>query len=74
MRIAALTAADAPPYRELMLEACELAADAFTSTAQERAGEPLPGWVDRIASPAGLSLAITSRLHTGCSCTPGEPR
>ena len=41
MRIAPLTASDAPQYRELMLEAYVQAADAFTSTAEERANEPL---------------------------------
>ena len=54
LHIAPLTAADAPPYRELMLEAYELAADAFTSTAEERAGEPLAWWVERIGSAGGL--------------------
>jgi ribosomal protein S18 acetylase RimI-like enzyme len=50
-----LTAAHAPAYRELMLEAYTLAADAFTSTAEERAAEPLAWWEKRIASAAGLS-------------------
>lgn len=49
----ALTAADALPYRELMLEAYVQAADAFTSTADERAREPLSWWAQRIASEAG---------------------
>lgn len=62
MRIAALTAADAPPYRELMLQAYVEAADAFTSTAKERAGEPLSWWADRIASPAGLSQSFGAFL------------
>lgn len=55
MRTAALTAEDAPQYRELMLEAYVQAADAFTSTAEERAKEPLSWWVNRIASTSGLS-------------------
>jgi GNAT superfamily N-acetyltransferase len=55
MRITSLTASDAQPYRELMLEAYVQAADAFTSTAEERANEPLSWWVERIASPSGLS-------------------
>lgn len=50
-----LEAADAPAYRELMLEAYEQAADAFTSTADERRAEPLAWWVERIASASGLS-------------------
>lgn len=55
MRIATLTAADAPAYRELMLEAYERAADAFTSTVEERLAEPLAWWEKRIVSADGLS-------------------
>jgi ribosomal protein S18 acetylase RimI-like enzyme len=55
MRIAHLIASDAPQYREVMLEAYEQAADAFTSTAEERAREPLSWWEKRIASADGLS-------------------
>jgi RimJ/RimL family protein N-acetyltransferase len=38
-----------------MLEAYEQAADAFTTTAEERSHEPLSWWEKRIASPDGLS-------------------
>ena len=55
MHIARLTATDAPQYRELMLEAYVEAADAFTSTAEERLAEPLSWWVQRIAAPSGIS-------------------
>jgi len=41
-----------------MLEAYELAADAFTSTAEERAAEPESFWVKRIADSTGLSAAF----------------
>ena len=58
MRISALTASDAPQYRELMLEAYVQAADAFTSTAEERAKEPLSWWANRIASASGLSQSF----------------
>lgn len=58
MHIAFLRPSDAAPYRELMLEAYTLAADAFTSTAEERAAEPEPFWVRRIADPSGLGAAI----------------
>ncbi|WP_298827086.1 GNAT family N-acetyltransferase [uncultured Piscinibacter sp.] len=58
MRISALTANDALQYRELMLEAYVQAADAFTSTAEERAKEPLSWWVNRIASASGLSQSF----------------
>ena len=55
MHIARLTATDAPQYRELMLEAYVEAADAFTSTAEERLAEPLSWWVQRIAAHSGIS-------------------
>jgi GNAT superfamily N-acetyltransferase len=44
-------------YRELMLEAYEHAADAFTTTVEERRAEPMSWWLRRIASPSGLSQA-----------------
>ena len=58
MRIYALSASDATRYRELMLEAYVHAADAFTSTAEERAKEPLSWWANRIASSSGLSQSF----------------
>jgi ribosomal protein S18 acetylase RimI-like enzyme len=58
MHTTLLTAAHAAPYRELMLEAYVQAADAFTSTAEERAREPLSWWVNRIAAPSGLGQAF----------------
>lgn len=56
--VARLDASHAATYRDLMLEAYVQAADAFTSTAEERAAQPLAWWVDRIASPAGRSEAF----------------
>lgn len=41
-----------------MLEAYEQAADAFTTTAQERSAEPMSWWVKRIGSASGLSCAF----------------
>lgn len=58
MHIAPLTAADAPRYRELMLEAYVEAADAFTSTADERRAQPTSWWIDRIAAPSGLAQSF----------------
>lgn len=58
MHVERLQPAHASAYRALMLEAYELAADAFTSTAAERAAEPESFWVRRIADAAGLSLAL----------------
>lgn len=55
MHITRLCASDALEYRELMLEAYAQAADAFTTTAEERSREPLSWWQNRIASPDGLS-------------------
>lgn len=56
LHIAPLQSSDAARYRALMLEAYELAADAFTSTAQERAAEPLTWWAQRINNPQGAVL------------------
>jgi ribosomal protein S18 acetylase RimI-like enzyme len=58
MQVARLQAPDAGPYRKLMLEAYALAADAFTSTVEERAAEPDSFWVRRLADPTGLSVAF----------------
>ncbi len=46
------------PYKALMLHAYEHAADAFTSTPEERAREPDSWWVNRIANPEGLTVAF----------------
>lgn len=54
MDIRRLTPDDAGPYRELMLEAYEQAADAFTSTAEERRDAPASWWIGRIAPASGL--------------------
>ena len=58
MHVAPLQASDVEQYRSLMLEAYELAADAFTSTADERKAEPEAFWVKRIAEPSGMSAAF----------------
>jgi ribosomal protein S18 acetylase RimI-like enzyme len=58
LHIVRLGADHVPSYRALMLEAYELAADAFTSTAQERQAEPMSWWLRRIAAPSGLNLAF----------------
>ncbi len=55
LHVAMLGVADVLPYRALMLQAYGLAADAFTSTVDERAAQPLAWWEKRIASPDGLS-------------------
>ena len=58
MHIAVLQASDAQQYRELMLQAFELASDAFVSTAAERQAEPESYWVKRIADPKGAGVAF----------------
>ncbi len=58
MLVRPLEPADAPQYRALMLEAYELAADAFTSTAAERATEPMDFWIRRIDDPKHMSAAF----------------
>lgn len=56
--VAPLTAQDALRYRDLMVEAYTLAADAFTSTPDERAAAPESWWARRIADPDGLAIAF----------------
>jgi RimJ/RimL family protein N-acetyltransferase len=58
VHVARLAASDAPRYRALMLHAYEVAADAFTSTPEERAAEPESWWVKRIADPECLSFTF----------------
>ena len=62
MQVRLLTAEDAREYRELMLEAYVAAADAFTTTAEERGREPQSWWVNRIANPNGLSVSFGAWL------------
>ena len=57
MHVALLVASDAQRYRALMLHAYAAAADAFTSTPEERAADPESWWVSRIADAKGLSQA-----------------
>jgi GNAT superfamily N-acetyltransferase len=63
MRIRPLAASDANQYRELMLEAYALAADAFVSTAEERALEPESWWVNRVADPSGLTVSFGAEVE-----------
>lgn len=63
MNIITLTAADAARYRELMLEAYTLAADAYTSTAQDRAREPESWWVARVADASGLTVSFAAEIE-----------
>jgi RimJ/RimL family protein N-acetyltransferase len=58
MHVSTLVASDVAAYRELMLEAYELAADAFTSTAAERRAEPDAWWVKRIGAADGPSTVF----------------
>jgi RimJ/RimL family protein N-acetyltransferase len=62
MHVRLLTVADAGVYRALMLHAYTAAPDAFTSTPDERAAEPLAWWERRIADPTGLSAALGAWL------------
>lgn len=63
MLIRSLRKEDALPYRALMLEGYTLAAEAFTSVAEERANEPLTWWERRIEDPNGLSRAFGAFDH-----------
>ena len=58
MHVCALSAFQVPAYRELMLEAYEHAADAFTTTAAERQAEPETWWAKRIGSSSGTATAF----------------
>jgi GNAT superfamily N-acetyltransferase len=58
MHITLLKPSDARQYRKLMLQAYELAADAFTSTVAEREAEPESFWIRRITDPKGMSAAF----------------
>jgi len=58
LHLRALVAADVPRYRAMMLHAYASVPDAFTTTAEERAGAPDSWWLKRIADPAGMSLAL----------------
>jgi RimJ/RimL family protein N-acetyltransferase len=58
MHVFALNASQVPAYRELMLQAYEHAANAFTTTAAERQAEPESWWAKRIGSPSGTATAF----------------
>ena len=58
MTVAVLAASHAAPYKALMMHAYEHAADAFTSTPEERAKEPDEWWIKRIAHPEGVTVAF----------------
>lgn len=58
MHITVLQPSKVKQYRELMLQAFELAPDAFVSTAAEKQAEPESYWVKRIADPKGAGVAF----------------
>lgn len=58
MPVSALDSSNVSAYRELMLEAYEQAADAFTTTAAERRAEPESWWIKRIGSASGLATSF----------------
>ncbi|MFM2059318.1 MAG: hypothetical protein RLY71_3703 [Pseudomonadota bacterium] len=62
MHITKLTVSDVPRYRELMLHAYATVPDAYTSTAEERAGEPHVWWAARIEDARGLSQAFGAEI------------
>jgi RimJ/RimL family protein N-acetyltransferase len=64
LHIRPLDSSDASEYRALMLEGYELAFDAFTSTAAERAAKPLAWWENRAHDPKGLGQAFGA-FHDG---------
>ena len=58
MRIAVLEANHWSQYKDLMLHAYEHAADAFTSTPEERRRETDEWWIKRVADPFGLTVSF----------------
>jgi RimJ/RimL family protein N-acetyltransferase len=56
--VRALQPAERQALRSLMLEGHELAADAFTTTAAERAAEPADWWIRRIGGAGSLNQAF----------------
>lgn len=58
MHVTALAESDVAAYRDLMLEAYEVAADAFTTTVEERRAEPLAWWLERMGANAGLTQSF----------------
>lgn len=58
VHVARLEVSDVPRYKALMLHAYTAAADAFTSTPEERAAEPDSWWVSRLSDPKGLSQSF----------------
>ena len=64
MHIKQLSASDATQYRMLMLQAYAFAADAFTSTVEEREAEPEAFWIKRIGEQSGLSAVFGAFADT----------
>lgn len=64
MHVRPLAEPDLQPYRELMLQAYELDADAYTTTAQERANASTAWWLGRLCDPLGSSQAFGA-FHEG---------
>lgn len=62
MHIAPLAAEHIAAYRRLMLHAYEQAADAFTSTVEERSALPDSWWLKRMADPDGAGIAFGAFL------------
>ena len=60
-----LTAANAPEYRRLMLEAYSLHPDAFTSSAAERGSLPLYWWEQRLSEGEDATEVVLGRVCNG---------
>jgi ribosomal protein S18 acetylase RimI-like enzyme len=73
-----LVPADAPEYRELMLQAYAQHPDAFTSSAEERAALPLSWWQARLsAAPDAHDLVVGAwddEMLVGAAGVSFEPR
>lgn len=58
-----LSPADAPPYRNLMLEAYRIHPDAFTSTVDERASLPMTWWEARLKDDPHPDEMVLGAFH-----------
>jgi RimJ/RimL family protein N-acetyltransferase len=63
MNIRRMVPTDAPDYRALMLEAYELHPLSFTTTAEERASEPLSWWEARLQDIPDAPTLMLGAFH-----------
>lgn len=65
IEIRQLVTADAPAYREVMLEGYAAHPEAFTSTATERAALPLAWWLKRLGEEPSAEAQVFGAIDAG---------